>query len=86
MYCYLKELFRDFACLMLTHIKAKPSREVILNMINSSVKIEFDFIMNGLKMELAQIESDDLIQLIDKKTKALKEQVKLNFQLLKFLN
>lgn len=44
-------------------------------MINSSVKIEFDFILNGLKMELIQIESDELIQIIDRKTKALKNLV-----------
>lgn len=60
---------------MLGHIKSKPSREQILNMINSSVKVEFDYILNGLKMELIQFESDDLIQIIDRKTKALKEMV-----------
>lgn len=70
-----KELFRDFACLMLGHVKSKPSRERILDMINSSVKIEFDYILNGLKLELIQFESDELIQIIDRKTKALKNKV-----------
>ena len=64
---------------MLGHIKSKPSRDHILNMINSSVKIEFDFILNGLKMELIQIESDELIQIIDRKTKALKNLVIIYF-------
>lgn len=71
-----KELFRDFACLMLGHIKSKPSRESILEMINSSVKIEFDFIINGLKMDLIDIDNDELIQIIDRKTISLKNQVK----------
>lgn len=71
-----QELCRDFACLMLSHTKAKPAREAIIEMINSSVKIEFDFILNGLKMaELIQLESDDLIQVIDRKTKDLKSKV-----------
>lgn len=61
--------------MMLGHIRSKPSKEHILDMINSSVKIEFDYILNGLKMELIQVESDELIQIIDKKTKALKNQV-----------
>lgn len=72
---FKKELFRDFACLMLSHVKSKPSRERILDMINSSVKIEFDYILNGLKLELIQFESDELIQIIDRKTKALKNKV-----------
>lgn len=62
---------------MLSHVNSKPSREQIIDMINSSVKIEFDFILNGLKMDLIQLESDELIQLIDRKTKALKSQVRL---------
>lgn len=71
-----QELCRDFACLMLSHIKAKPAREAIIEMINSSVKIEFDFILNGLKMaELIQLESDDLIQVIDRRTKDLKSKI-----------
>lgn len=61
---------------MLSHIKAKPAREAIIEIINSSVKIEFDFILNGLKMaELIQLESDDLIQVIDRRTKDLKSKV-----------
>lgn len=76
-----QELCRDFACLMLGHIKSKPARETTVEMINNAVKIEFDFILNGLKMpELIQLESDDLIQIIDRKTKELKAKIFGSFE------
>lgn len=76
---------------MITHLQSKPSKEKILETINQAAKIEFDFLINGLKVELVNIDSEDIIQLIDRKTKALKLRVlyhalfaSLNFLFLAF--
>jgi hypothetical protein len=70
-----RELERDFACLMLSNLKVKPSKETILRVINETAKLEFDFILNGLQIDLIKTDTDDIIQLIDKKTKDLKAKV-----------
>ena len=72
---FIKNLQRDFSCLMIGHLKNKPSIERILEAINDAAKIEFDFILNGLNIDLVEIEPEEVIQLIDKKTKELKNSV-----------
>jgi ribonucleotide reductase beta subunit family protein with ferritin-like domain len=67
-----QELQRDFDCLMISHLKSKPEKEKTLNMVNQAAKIEFNFLLNGLKTELINIEPEELILLIDRKTKDLK--------------
>lgn len=67
-----QDLQRDFSCLMIGHLKNKPSKEKILETINEAAKIEFDFILNGLSVDLIEIEPEEVIQLIDRKTKELK--------------
>lgn len=57
---------------MLSHLKHKPSSERLIEMINEVAKLEFDFLVNGLKIELVNIELDDVLQLIDRKTRDLK--------------
>jgi hypothetical protein len=70
-----QQLQRDFDCLMISHLKNKPNMERMLSMVNESAKLEFDFIINGLKIELIQYEADDIIALIDRKTKDLKQKM-----------
>lgn len=60
-------------------MKHKPNKEKMLLSINEAAKIEFDFLINGLKSDLIQVSSEDIIQLIDKNTKALKLKVNLKF-------
>ncbi|CAF0719190.1 unnamed protein product [Brachionus calyciflorus] len=67
-----QELQRDFSCLMISHLRNKPSKEKILETINQAAKLEFDFLINGLKSDLVDIEPEEIIQLIDRKTKELK--------------
>ena len=74
-YYFFKELQRDFSCLMISHMKHKPNKEKMLETINQSAKIEFDFLINGLKSDLIEVSNDDVIQLIDKNTKSLKLKV-----------
>jgi hypothetical protein len=70
--------------LIIGHLKNKPSIERILEAINEAAKIEFDFILNGLNIDLVEIEPEEVIQLIDRKTKELKNSViKNNFIYLK---
>jgi ribonucleotide reductase beta subunit family protein with ferritin-like domain len=70
-----QDLQRDFSCLMIGHLKSKPSIERILETINDAAKIEFDFILNGLNIDLIEIEPEEVIQLIDRKTKELKNSI-----------
>ena len=70
-----QNLQRDFSCLLISHLRHKPSREFILNTINQAAKIEFDFLMNGIKCDLIGLSMDDVLQLIDRKTKDLKQKV-----------
>jgi hypothetical protein len=64
---------------MIGHLKSKPSIERILETINDAAKIEFDFILNGLNIDLIEIEPEEVIQLIDRKTKELKNSVIFKF-------
>ncbi len=64
---------------MIGHLKSKPSIERILETINDAAKIEFDFILNGLNIDLIEIEPEEVIQLIDRKTKELKNSVIIKF-------
>lgn len=71
-------LQRDFSCLMISHLKTKPSKEKMLETINQTAKLEFDFLLNGLKtLELIAIEPEEIINLIDRNTKILKQKVRL---------
>ena len=63
---------------MVSHLKNKPPKETILAAINQAAKLEFDFLMNGIKsIELIEFSADEIIQLIDANTKALKIKVSL---------
>ena len=44
----------------------------MLHMINEVAKIEFDFLINGLKVDLIELDPEEVILLIDRKTKQLK--------------
>ena len=65
---------------MISHLKEKPSKESILETINKAAKIDFDFLRNGRKStELIEVDSNEIIHLIDVNTKALKIKVSPNF-------
>lgn len=69
---------------MISHLKNKPSKERMLEVINQAAKVEFDFLLNGLNADLIGVSAEEIIQLIDKNTKALKLKVSLNFSFLNF--
>jgi len=72
---YDQELQRDFSCLMLSHLRNKPSKERMIEVINQAAKVEFDFLMNGVKSELIGVSGEDLIRYIDNNTKLLKQKL-----------
>ena len=69
---------------MISHLKLKPTNEKMIEVINQAAKIEFQFLLNGLNIDLINMNTDDVIKLIDKNTKSLKYQVNLEFT--KFAN
>lgn len=69
---------------MISHLKNKPSKERMLEVINQAARVEFDFLLNGLNADLIGVSAEEIIQLIDKNTKALKLKVSLNFSFLNF--
>lgn len=75
-----QDLQRDFSCLMISHLNVKPSKERITEMINNAAKIECDFLLNGVKVGALNYTSDDVIQLIDQKMKALKAKLLNSFE------
>jgi len=72
---YDQQLQRDFSCLMISHLKSKPTNEKMIEVINQAAKIEFQFLLNGLNIDLINMNTDDVIKLIDKNTKSLKYQL-----------
>lgn len=72
---YEQELQRDFACLMMSHLKNKPSNQRILETINQAAKIEFNFLLNGLNLDLIGLGTQEVLEIIDKSTKALKSKI-----------
>lgn len=73
---------------MISHMKNKPNKEKMLDTINQAAKIEFDFLMNGLNADLIEVAGEEIIQLIDKNTKALKLKVIIfeRYLILRILN
>lgn len=69
-------------------MKNKPNKEKMLDTINQAAKIEFDFLMNGLNADLIEVAGEEIIQLIDKNTKALKLKVIIfeRYLILRILN
>ena len=69
-------------------MKHKPNKEKMLDTINQAAKIEFDFLMNGLNADLIEVTGEEIIQLIDKNTKALKLKVIIfeRYLILRILN
>ena len=51
----------------------------MIEVINQAAKIEFQFLLNGLNIDLINMNTDDVIKLIDKNTKSLKYQVNFRF-------
>lgn len=70
-----QELQRDFSCLMISHLKHRPSNERILETINQASMIEFNFLLNGLNIDLIGIEAQTVLEIIDVKSKALKTKM-----------
>lgn len=70
-----QDLARDFACLMMSHLKSKPTTQKVVDTINQAAKLEFDFLLNALRTELIGVDPNELIMLIDKKAKLLKTKI-----------
>lgn len=70
-----QELQRDFSCLMISHLKNKPSNARMLETINQAAKIEFNFLLNGLNLDLIGLGPQQVLEIIDKNTKALKNKL-----------
>lgn len=77
---YDQELQRDFSCLMISHLKKKPTNQAILETINSAAKVEFNFLINGLNIDLIGIGPEQILEIIDKNTKALKTKIFSNVE------
>lgn len=69
---------------MISHLKNKPSNQAITDTINSAAKVEFNFLINGLNIDLIGIGPEQILEIIDKNTKALK--TKVNRKILKLFN
>ncbi len=76
----MKQLQRDFSCLMISHLKNKPSNTRMIEVINQAAKIEFNFLINGLNIDLIGLGAEDVLILIDKSTKSLKLKVYFYYQ------
>lgn len=68
-------LQRDFSCLMISHLKNKPSNKQMLDTINQAAKVEFNFLLNGLNIDLIGVTPQDVLEIIDKNTKSLKNML-----------
>jgi hypothetical protein len=62
---------------MISHLKNKPSNARMLETINQAAKIEFNFLLNGLNLDLIGLGPQQVLEIIDKNTKALKNKVKI---------
>ena len=60
---------------MISHLNHKPSNQRILETINQAAKIEFNFLLNGLNLDLIGVSPQEVLEIIDKNTKALKTKV-----------
>jgi ribonucleotide reductase beta subunit family protein with ferritin-like domain len=58
-------MHRDFACLLYSHIKNKPPRETVYEIISSAVDIEHQFVTESLPVELIGINSRLMCQYIE---------------------
>lgn len=68
---------------MMSHLKNKPSNQRILETINQAAKIEFNFLLNGLNLDLIGLGPQEVLEIIDKSTKVLKSKVLLSLIVIK---
>lgn len=66
-----QDLQRDFACLMISNLKNKPTRDFVDQMVLQTAKIEFEF-LNELNFDKIGIDAKDLLHMIDTRVKLLK--------------
>ncbi len=72
---YFKDLARDFACLMISYLKQKPSEDFVLQIIEETVKVERNFLLNALPVELIGFATRDVNILLDKRASVLRVKV-----------
>jgi ribonucleotide reductase beta subunit family protein with ferritin-like domain len=73
-----KKLQAEFDCLMISHLKSKPDEKLIIELINQAARIEFDFLI-ALRLELIELETEELIKFIDEHVKWLKSRLIASF-------
>jgi ribonucleotide reductase beta subunit family protein with ferritin-like domain len=78
-----QQLQMNFSCLMMSHLKNRPSDQRILETINQAAKIEFSFLLNGLNLDLIGVGPQEVLEIIDKNTKALKSRLFSTFEVKK---
>jgi ribonucleotide reductase beta subunit family protein with ferritin-like domain len=73
-----KKLQAEFDCLMISHLKRKPTEKLIIELINQAARIEFEFLIN-LGFDLIGIETEELLKFIDEHVKWLKSRLIASF-------
>lgn len=76
-----QDLERDFACLMISHLRNKPTREFILKMIDDCSKIEYNFLIDALQTNLLNFTPQYVKQLLEKRIGILKIKLLNAFQI-----
>lgn len=72
---YFKDSHRDFSCLMISHLRVKPTQEFILNLINEAVEIEKAFLNEVIPYSLLNLTDKFVDQTIDKRASFLKYEI-----------
>lgn len=71
--CTDLDLERDFTCLIVSHIKRKPSKDFIINLVDKFASVEYNFLVDTLKMPyFLGVKDFELKQVIDKRAAILK--------------
>ncbi len=60
-----KGLHCDFACLMFRHLKKRPSKERVYEIIKEAVKIEQEFLTDALPVDLIGMNSRLMVEYIE---------------------
>jgi len=72
----IKDLESDFTCLIVSHIRRKPSKEFIISLVDKFAAVEYNFLVDTLKMPyFLGVKDFELKQVIDKRAAILKIKV-----------
>jgi hypothetical protein len=63
---------------MISHLRNKPTKELILKTIDAFSQLEQDFLIKTLRIQLLGLNDIEIRQLLDKQIMVLKFKVKIN--------